>query len=83
MVLYGNGVRIEFPSLEKAVIHFENGSSRVIDSDDIDKKFKAGFFRQAKVFIDALKNGEKEVYPGCSLAESAAVMALIQRIYEK
>ncbi len=83
MVLYGNGLRIEFPSLEKAVAYFENGSSRVIDSDDIDKKFKAGFFRQAKVFIDALKNGEKEVYPGCSLAESAAVMALIQRIYEK
>lgn len=77
VVLYGEGVTVDFQPLEKGVWIDRKFDRHEIVPDDVDVRGKPGFIRQMEAFRDLVQLG-KFVPPMQDLAESYHTMALAQ-----
>lgn len=79
VVLYGNGVTVEFKPLEKGIWIDKDFNVREIKPDEIDSKYKVGFFRQIEAFAKLISE-KKKVWPSVDLEESLKTALLAKKI---
>ena len=79
VVLYGDGVTVEFKPLETGVWTGKDFQPQAIEPEECDKKFKAGFYQQLVAF-GKLVRGEKLAWPLQDLPGSYATMVLAKKI---
>ncbi len=79
MVLYGDGVSVEFKPLENGVWIDKNFVQHPIEPDECDKKFKPGFYQQMIAFLNLVR-GEKLAWPMLDLEGSYKTMVLAEKI---
>jgi predicted dehydrogenase len=75
VVLYGDGVTVEFKPLESGRWTDKTFEPHEIEPDEVDKKFKPGFYRQMVAFADLVETGKK-AWPVQDLRGSYATMVL-------
>ena len=75
VTLYGESVTVKFKPLEKGVWIDTDFNEHEFHPDEIDVKYKPGFYRQMEAFINMIKNG-KLVWPAIDLAEALKTMEL-------
>ncbi len=75
--LYGEGVTVKFNPLEKGIWIDTDLSKHNIQPDEMDTKYKPGFFRQMKAFATMVLNGNLEP-PGINLEQALKTMELAQ-----
>ena len=51
-----------------------------IEADEIDRRYKAGFYRQDETFVQCVLNGEPLPFPACTLDDAVKTMELIDAI---
>ena len=78
VVLYGDGVTVEFKPLERGRWIDKNSVVHDIQPDEIDAKYKAGFYRQIEAFRRLVREGSYE-WPVADLADSLKTMELAQK----
>ena len=78
--LYGDGVRIALSPLEQGEIIYSNGDRKAVPVDEVDLKFKPGFYAQDAAFLESLANHEPALPPGSDLADQVQTMQLIEGI---
>ena len=76
--LYGVGVTVEYKPLERGIWFNTDFQENEIIPDDVDLKFKPGFYRQMEAFIKMV-NTEKLVWPGMDLDDSFKTMELAKK----
>ena len=76
--LYGEGVIIKFKPLEKGLWIDNNFEEHDIDVDEVDIKYKPGFFKQMEAFIKMIKMKKLE-WPGMDLGDAHKTMELAQK----
>ena len=79
VTLYGEGVTVIFKPLEESKWIDTNFTEYKIEPDELDKKYKPGFYGQLKAFCNMLKNGSLE-WPGQDLAGALKTMQLAQKL---
>ena len=79
VVLYGDGVSVEFKPLEKGFWTDKNFHTREILPDEVDIKFKPGFYGQLKAFGNLVLKGKRE-WPGQDLEGSYKTMLLAKKL---
>ena len=79
VTLYGEGVTVIFGPLEKGKWIDTNSTEYKIEPDELDKKYKPGFYGQLKAFCNMLNNGSLE-WPGQDLAGALKTMQLAQKL---
>ena len=79
VVLYGEGVTVEFKPLEKGFWTDKDFKTHEIAADEADLKFKPGFLRQMEAFEQLARNGRK-AWPMTDLEGSYQTMLLAQKI---
>ena len=77
--LYGEGVTVIFKPLEESKWIDTNFTEYKIEPDELDKKYKPGFYGQLKAFCNMLNNGSLE-WPGQDLAGALKTMQLAQKL---
>ncbi|MBU1196091.1 MAG: Gfo/Idh/MocA family oxidoreductase [Proteobacteria bacterium] len=77
--LFGEGVTVEFRPLERGVWMDTSFKENEINPDDVDLKYKPGFFRQMQTFAHMVKTGELS-WPGMDLEASLLTMEMAQKI---
>lgn len=82
MSLYGNGIKVEFNSFAEAIVILEHNKTKKILKNKKDELFKEGFYYQAKIFINRIRNKESNSYPSATLEDVVRCMQLIESIYE-
>jgi hypothetical protein len=75
--LYGVGVTVEFKPLEKGIWFNTDFQRNEIVPDEIDQKFKPGFYRQMKAFVKIV-NTEKLTWPDMDLEDAFKTMKLAE-----
>ena len=78
-VLFSEGVTVKFEPLEKGVWIDTNLREYEIHPDEVDVKYKPGFYRQMEAFRKLVSNGKVE-WPGQDLEEVYRTMRLAQQI---
>lgn len=81
VTLYGMGRRISLVPLETATLVESDRSERLLPVDEVDLKFKPGFYAQNRFFLDCVKEQKKVTYPAADLEDTAKTMRLIDAIY--
>ena len=79
VTLYGEGVTVIFGPLEKGKWVDTNFTEYKIEPDELDKKYKPGFYGQMKAFCNMLQNTSLE-WPGQDLAGALKTMQLAQKL---
>lgn len=79
VVLYGEGVTVEFRPLESGRWTDKQFKTYDIEPDDVDLKYKPGFYRQMQVFSAMVRDG-KLSWPGQDLSAAYRTMILAQKI---
>ncbi len=79
VTLYGEGVTVIFKPLEESKWIDTNFTEYKIEPDELDKKYKPGFYGQLKAFCNMLNNGSLE-WPGQDLAGALKTMQLAQKL---
>lgn len=79
VVLYGNGVTVEFKPLENGTWIDKNFVQHPIKPDAVDNKFKPGFYHQMIAFLKMVR-GEKSTWPSADLEDSYQTMLLTEKI---
>lgn len=79
VVLYGDGVTVEFKPLETGWWTDKNFQTHPIEPDDIDKQLKPGFFAQIQAFGKLIKEGAMG-WPLQDLQGSYQSMALAEKL---
>ena len=51
-----------------------------IERDELDRRYKAGFFRQDQAFLQSVKAGEKAPFPACDLEDALKTMELVDAV---
>ena len=77
--LFGDGVTVEFKPLEKGVWIDMDFKEHEIVPEEVDLKYKPGFYKQMEAFKKMVKTGKLE-WPGQNLAASFLTMKLAQKI---
>ena len=78
MTLYGDSVTVIFKPLEEGKWIDTNLTQHIIEPNELDKKYKPGFYDQLKAFCSMLKNGTLKS-PGQDLAGAFKTMELAQK----
>jgi len=73
--LYGRGVTATLTPFESGVLRHADGQESAIAVDEIDVRFKPGFYRQLEAFVETLRTGAAPA-PAPDLAEAARSMEL-------
>ena len=76
--LYGVGVTVEYNPLERGIWFNTDFQENEIIPDEVDLKFKPGFYRQMEAFIKMVST-EKLVWPGMDLDDSFKTMELAKK----
>ena len=74
----GVGVTVEFKPLEKGIWFNTDFQRNEIVPDEIDQKFKPGFYRQMKAFVKIV-NTEKLTWPDMDLEDAFKTMKLAEK----
>lgn len=77
---FARDLRIRFHSLENATVQRTGGEETPLPLDAVDQRYKAGFYRQMKVFIGAVIAHQEPAPPACLLDEAVAVMKVIEAV---
>ena len=80
VTLYGMGRRISLNPLENATLMNSDRSEKVLPADEVDVKFKPGFYGQNRFFLDAVKERRAISYPAADLTDAVKTMRLIEAI---
>lgn len=80
MDFFARDLRIRFHSLENATVQRTGGDEKPLPLDPVDKRYKAGFFHQMKVFVQAVIKGREPVPPACLLSEAIGVMKVMEAV---
>lgn len=81
-VLYGDGVTVEFKPLENGTWTDKQFKTHEIKPDEVDQKYKPGFYKQMEAFGEMVLNGNLP-WPGQDLAASYRTMQLAEKISAK
>ncbi len=79
VVLYGDGVSVEFKPLETGRWTDKELNSFEISPDDIDLQYKPGFYKQMEAFVQLVREGTKQG-PMLDLEGAYKTMLLAQQI---
>lgn len=82
VVLYGEGATVEFKPLESGRWTNRQFETFDIEPDDVDIKYKPGFYAQMEAFGKMVRDG-KLLWPGQNLADAYRTMILAQKISGK
>ena len=82
VVLYGDGVTVEFKPLESGTWTDKQFKTHEIRPDEVDQKYKPGFYEQMKAFAEMVINGNLP-WPGQDLAAAYKTMQLAEKISVK
>jgi len=77
--LFGEGVTVEFKPLEEGKWSGQDLVEHSINLDDVDSRYKPGFFRQMEAFGKMVQTGTLE-WPGVDLKEACKTMSLAKKI---
>ena len=77
VTLFGDGVTVKYNPLEKGVYIDTNLKEHQILPDQVDIKFKPGFYRQMENFISLIRTGSLN-HPGVDLSDSIMTMRLAE-----
>ena len=75
--LFSEGATVKFNPLEKGVWIDTDFNENEIQPDEVDLKYKSGFYKQMEAFINMIKNGKLD-WPGMDIADSLKTMELAQ-----
>jgi|TARA_B100001971_G_C18227202_1_gene561341 predicted dehydrogenase len=81
-VLYGDGVTVEFKPLESCTWTDKQFKTHEIKPDDVDQKYKPGFYEQMKAFGEMVSNDSLSL-PGQDLPAAYKTMQLAESISAK
>jgi predicted dehydrogenase len=73
--LYGEGITVKFNPLEKGIWIGPDLNEHEINPDEVDIKYKPGFYRQVEAFVKMVRNGCLEP-PGMNLEKALKTMEL-------
>ncbi len=76
--LYGDGVRAHLEPLEAGALLRAGAKQRSITLDRLDVRFKPGFWRENRYFIDRVKDGAPIGYPAASIHDAVKTMELAE-----
>jgi len=76
--LYGEGITVKFKPLEKGVWIDTEFKKYEINPDEVDIKYKPGFYLQMKAFVSLIKSGSLEP-PGINVEEALETMKLTEK----
>lgn len=79
VVLYGDGVTVEFKPLENGIWTDKDFKQHPIEPEESDKEFKVGFYQQMMAF-GQLVRGHKQAWPLQDIHGSYQTMLLAQKI---
>ena len=79
-VLYGFDIRVDVSPLEEAKVTRRDGSVSEVPRDEMDAKFKAGFYRQDSYFLDHVRRDVPIGRPAANLADALETMRLVEAI---
>ena len=77
--LYGDGVTVEFKPLEQAIWIDTEFNENEINPDELDVKYKPGFYKQMEAYVNMVKTGKLD-WPGMGLEDSYRTMRLAEKI---
>ena len=59
----------------------QRGAAQVIiEADEIDRRYKAGFYRQDETFLECVRHGKPLPFPACDLDDAVKTMEMIDAI---
>ena len=76
--LYGEGISIKFKPLEKGLCIDTDFNENEISPDEVDIKYKPGFFRQMEAFVNMVNTGKLDS-PGLDLEDAYKTMLLAEK----
>jgi predicted dehydrogenase len=77
---YGFDLRVDLSPLEEGRVTRRGGIVEQLPKDDADPKFKPGFYRQDKYFVDHVKQNEPIERPAANLEDAYHTMQLVDAI---
>ena len=77
--LYGEGITVEYCPLEEGVWVDTNFQVNKIIPDDVDTKYKPGFYKQMEAFRDLVVSGDLD-WPGVNLSSALKTMLLTEEL---
>ena len=75
--LYGEGITVKFNPLEKGIWIGPDLNEHEINPDEVDIKYKPGFYRQMEAFVKMVKTGSLKS-PGVDLEDAYNTMLLAE-----
>jgi len=78
--IFAEDLRITFPRMEQAIIHRTGCEPEPLSLDELDQKFKPGFYRQMEAFLARAADPSREVLAGyapCCLPEAVKTMLVL------
>ena len=79
-VLYGLDMRIDVCPLEEGRVSKRDGTVTELKIDEMDTKFKPGFYRQDNYFIDHVRRNMPIERPAANLEDALETMLLVETI---
>lgn len=80
VILYAHQAKITLRPLELCTIEKRGEPPQEFGLDDLDRKYKPGFFQQNRHFIDCVKSKAPILWPACDIEQAVEVMRLIEKI---
>jgi len=80
VILYGLEMRVELMPLEEGNVVRRDDSTTPVPKDDMDVKFKAGFYGQDKYFVDHVRTNTPISLPASNLEDAVKTMKLVEAI---
>ena len=68
------------PAYSTVILLRRGQDSVVIERQEIDRRYKAGFYRQDETFVECVRSGTPLPFPACSLEDAAKTMEMIDVI---
>ena len=78
--LYGLDMRVDLMPLEEGNVVRRDGSTVPVPKDDVDLKFKAGFYGQDKYFVEHVRTNTPIKLPASNLEDAVKTMKLVEAI---
>jgi predicted dehydrogenase len=76
VTMYGEGVTAVLSPLEEAIAMDRSRATITLPIDDVDRRFKPGFYRQMRAFVEMVRSGEPPPSPAADLGDALASMQL-------
>ena len=80
IALYGMDMRVDLQPWEEGTMTLRDGSTSQVPKDDVDNKFKPGFYGQDSYFIEHVRNNLPISRPAANIEDALATMRLVEAI---